>query len=150
MAAVVPCDQSGPHVLPMVILVLSRSLGKGCLSPTCFDLHLLYTLLPAISHHHVASSSLQSSPSNVTVPAVREQATACFAAAVALLPLAQGMPMPPGLDTAQQQAWQHDRALLQQLIDNSKVSRASHAITTDYRQSQTSAVMPLSPRSPPC
>ena len=75
------------------------------------------------SHHYAASSSLQCSPSTVTVPAVREQATACFAAAVALLPLAHGVPIPPGLDTAQQQAWQHDRALLQQLIDNSKASR---------------------------
>ena len=80
------------------------------------------------------------------MPAVREQATACFAAAVALLPLAQGMPMPPGLDTAQQQAWQHDRALLQQLIDNSKVSRASHGITTDHRQSQTSSDIPFLPK----
>lgn len=144
LGSLAPCDLSSLHANAGDCPLTTP--GEGCLSPTCSDLYLLYTLLPVFSHHDAASSSLQCSLSNVTVPAVREQATACFAAAVALLPLAQGTPMPPGLDTAQQQAWQHDRALLQQLINNSKVSRASHGTTTDCRLSQTISVTPGCPK----
>eukprot|EP00192_Tetraselmis_astigmatica_P001352 CAMPEP_0117692082 /NCGR_PEP_ID=MMETSP0804-20121206/26113_1 /TAXON_ID=1074897 /ORGANISM="Tetraselmis astigmatica, Strain CCMP880" /LENGTH=1797 /DNA_ID=CAMNT_0005505457 /DNA_START=126 /DNA_END=5519 /DNA_ORIENTATION=+ len=59
------------------------------------------------------------------LPGVRRAATAAFAHLVELLPLAQGLPAPPGLDAAQAEAWAADGALLEQLLDNRK--------TADYR-----------------
>jgi len=53
-------------------------------------------------------------------PPVRIQASSCFGALVALLPLAQGAPTPAGLDDAQMQTVQQDTAFLMQLLDNKK------------------------------
>lgn len=53
--------------------------------------------------------------------AVRRCATACFGALVALLPLAQGMPAPAGLDAEQLACMAHDSALVSQLLDNRQV-----------------------------
>ncbi|KAF5829236.1 P-loop containing nucleoside triphosphate hydrolase protein [Dunaliella salina] len=47
-------------------------------------------------------------------PPVRLQASSCFGALVALLPLAQGAPTPAGLDDAQMQTVQQDTAFLMQ------------------------------------
>ncbi|KAK9916950.1 hypothetical protein WJX75_009151 [Coccomyxa subellipsoidea] len=55
------------------------------------------------------------------LPHVRAAATSAFAASVALLPLAQGLAPPEGLDTEQRAAWLRDAAFLSQLLDNSKV-----------------------------
>jgi len=46
---------------------------------------------------------------------VRLQASTCFGALVALLPLAHGAPTPPGLDDAQKQTVEQDTAFLMQV-----------------------------------
>jgi TATA-binding protein-associated factor len=53
--------------------------------------------------------------------AVRRRAALCFGGLTALLPLAQGLPLPQGLDDVQQQAAQQDAEFLSQLLDNKRV-----------------------------
>ncbi|KAG1666532.1 hypothetical protein FOA52_014429 [Chlamydomonas sp. UWO 241] len=55
------------------------------------------------------------------VEGVRRQATRCFGALVALLPLAQGQPPPDGLDAAQVASMTQDSTFLLQLLDNKTV-----------------------------
>ena len=49
---------------------------------------------------------------------VRRHATTCFGALVALLPLAQGMASPPGLDSEQLEGVARDSVFLMQLLDS--------------------------------
>ena len=51
----------------------------------------------------------------------RTSSARSFAAAVALMPLAQGVPLPPGLDAEQQGTLEREGRFLQQLLDNSAV-----------------------------
>jgi hypothetical protein len=53
--------------------------------------------------------------------AVRRRAALCFGGLTALLPLAQGLPLPQGLDDVQQKAAQQDAEFLSQLLDNKRV-----------------------------
>ncbi|GAX73980.1 hypothetical protein CEUSTIGMA_g1430.t1 [Chlamydomonas eustigma] len=53
-----------------------------------------------------------------TSEGVRKQATLCFGALVALLPLAQGLPSPPGLDSEQLEEVARDSNFLLQLLDS--------------------------------
>lgn len=53
--------------------------------------------------------------------AVRKRAALCFGGLTALLPLAQGMPLPSGLDEAQRKAAEQDAEFLNQLLDNKRV-----------------------------
>jgi TATA-binding protein-associated factor len=53
--------------------------------------------------------------------AVRKRAALCFGGLTALLPLAQGMPLPFGLDEAQRKAAEQDAEFLSQLLDNKRV-----------------------------
>lgn len=53
--------------------------------------------------------------------AVRKRAALCFGGLTALLPLAQGMPLPSGLDEAQRKAAEQDAEFLSQLLDNKRV-----------------------------
>jgi TATA-binding protein-associated factor len=55
------------------------------------------------------------------VAAVRQRAALCFGGLTALLPLAQGQPLPPGLDAEQAAAAEQDGAFLSQLLDNRQV-----------------------------
>lgn len=55
------------------------------------------------------------------VPAVRRKAALCFGSLTALLPLAQGLPLPEGLDEQQRAAAQQDGEFLSQLLDNRRV-----------------------------
>lgn len=52
---------------------------------------------------------------------VRRRAALCFGGLTALLPLAQGMPLPSGLDEAQRRAAEQDVEFLGQLLDNKRV-----------------------------
>ncbi|GFR50408.1 hypothetical protein Agub_g12625, partial [Astrephomene gubernaculifera] len=53
---------------------------------------------------------------------VRAAASSCFGALMTLLPLAQGVPTPPGLDGSQLATVQQDSAFLLQLLDNRHVA----------------------------
>jgi len=55
------------------------------------------------------------------VAAVRRRAALCFGGLTALLPLAQGLPLPAGLDEAQRRAAEQDAEFLSQLLDNKRV-----------------------------
>lgn len=55
------------------------------------------------------------------VGAVRRKAALCFGSLTALLPLAQGLPLPSGLDDDQRVSAQQDGEFLSQLLDNRKV-----------------------------
>lgn len=55
------------------------------------------------------------------VAAVRRKAALCFGSLTALLPLAQGLPLPAGLDAAQRVCAEQDGEFLSQLLDNRKV-----------------------------
>jgi TATA-binding protein-associated factor len=55
------------------------------------------------------------------VPAVRKKAALCFGSLTALLPLAQGLPLPAGLDDEQRAEAEQDGEFLSQLLDNKKV-----------------------------
>lgn len=55
------------------------------------------------------------------IAATRSVASRCFASVVALIPLAQDVPPPPGLSAAQLQSLQKDGGFLQRLLDNRKV-----------------------------
>jgi len=79
--------------------------------------HATYT------HTHVCTHPPTPAPAQVPLlrcmsdpsPPVRAQASGCFGSLVALLPLAQGAPMPPGLDQAQQAKVAQDTAFLMQV-----------------------------------
>ncbi|KAG7669536.1 hypothetical protein KSW81_007689 [Nannochloris sp. 'desiccata'] len=51
-------------------------------------------------------------------PGTRAVASSCFAAVVALMPLAQGVPPPPGLSAEQEAMLEKEGKFLQQLLDN--------------------------------
>jgi TATA-binding protein-associated factor len=51
-------------------------------------------------------------------PGTRAVASSCFAAVVALMPLAQGVPPPPGLSADQEAMLEKEGKFLQQLLDN--------------------------------
>jgi len=51
-------------------------------------------------------------------PGTRAVASSCFAAVVALMPLAQGVPPPPGMSAAQEAMLEKEGTFLQQLLDN--------------------------------
>ncbi|GIL55055.1 hypothetical protein Vafri_10704, partial [Volvox africanus] len=53
---------------------------------------------------------------------VRAAASSCFGSLMTLLPLAQGVPTPPGLDSDQLAAIHQDSAFLLQLLDNRNVA----------------------------
>lgn len=55
------------------------------------------------------------------VAAVRRRAALCFGGLTALLPLAQGLPLPAGLDETQRRAAEQDAEFLSQLLDNKRV-----------------------------
>lgn len=55
------------------------------------------------------------------VAAVRRRAALCFGGLTALLPLAQGLPLPAGLDAEQRRAAELDSEFLSQLLDNKRV-----------------------------
>lgn len=55
------------------------------------------------------------------LPRVRHHATSCFGSLVGLLPLAQGMALPSGLDQHQRAMAEEDSRFLIQLLDNKKV-----------------------------
>lgn len=55
------------------------------------------------------------------VVAVRRKAALCFGSLTALLPLAQGLPLPEGLDADQRRSAEQDGEFLSQLLDNRKV-----------------------------
>jgi TATA-binding protein-associated factor len=52
---------------------------------------------------------------------VRKKAAHCFGKLIALLPLAQGCPLPEGLDEQQRIVCERDREFLSQLLDSKKV-----------------------------
>lgn len=54
-------------------------------------------------------------------PGTRAVASSCFAQVVALMPLAQGIPPPPGLSPAQESTLEKEGKFLQQLLDNKKM-----------------------------
>jgi len=63
--------------------------------------------------------------------AARARASACFGALVALLPLAQGVPPPPGLAPPQLEALARDGGFLQQLLDSRNA--APYALPVDLK-----------------
>jgi TATA-binding protein-associated factor len=63
------------------------------------------------------------------VAAVRRGAALCFGALTALLPLAQGLPLPAGLDGEQRAAAEADGAFLAQLLDNKRVEDYAVPVT---------------------
>ena len=54
-------------------------------------------------------------------PGTRAIAASCFAQVVALMPLAQGVPPPPGLSPAQEATLEKEGGFLQQLLDNKQM-----------------------------
>jgi len=54
-------------------------------------------------------------------PGTRAVASSCFAAVVALMPLAQGVPPPPGLSAEQEAMLEKEGKFLQQLLDNRRM-----------------------------
>lgn len=65
--------------------------------------------------------------------AVRRRAALCFGGLTALLPLAQGMPLPSGLDEAQRRAAEQDVEFLGQLLDNKRVEDYSLPVELKVR-----------------
>ncbi|KAG2490891.1 hypothetical protein HYH03_010808 [Edaphochlamys debaryana] len=66
-------------------------------------------------------------------PDVRAAAAGCFGALMTLLPLAQGVPTPPGLDGDQLATVQQDSAFLLQLLDNRNVQAYSLPFELPYK-----------------
>jgi TATA-binding protein-associated factor len=65
--------------------------------------------------------------------AVRRRAALCFGGLMALLPLAQGMPLPEGLDEVQRKAAEQDAEFLSQLLDNKRVEDYSLPVRLKVR-----------------
>lgn len=65
--------------------------------------------------------------------AVRRRAALCFGGLTALLPLAQGMPLPEGLDEVQRKAAEQDAEFLSQLLDNKRVEDYSLPVRLKVR-----------------
>lgn len=65
--------------------------------------------------------------------AVRRRAALCFGGLTALLPLAQGMPLPEGLDEMQRKAAEQDAEFLSQLLDNKRVEDYSLPVRLKVR-----------------
>lgn len=94
-----PCRLGGVEVMAALVATLQRLLVP-------YTVLLVVPLLRRMSD---------------PVAPVRRRAALCFGALTALLPLAQGLPLPAGLDEAQRVSAEADGEFLAQLLDNKRV-----------------------------
>jgi hypothetical protein len=128
----VPCILR--HLLPLLDGTQPTATRLGATEAAAqLERHLGPSLVPYVVLLLVPLLRRMSDP----VGEVRQRVAACFGALTSLLPLAQGRPLPPGLDPQQAAQALQDQAFLEQLLDNKKLEPCDLPMQLNVRLSVT-------------
>jgi TATA-binding protein-associated factor len=106
-----------PPLLRTLVPMLSSPISRTRLGAVCVTAALVSTLGARLVSYAVLLVVPLLRRMSDSDGDVRARASACFGALVALLPLAQGQPLPPGLDSEQLQAAAQDSTFLMQVSE---------------------------------